>query len=147
MNPYFKGNDAYKKAAVNTEDQGVLIIMLYDGSIRFLKSAIIRIEKNDLEKAHEYIVKTKNIISELMTSLTLKSGGKVAKDLHSLYSYMFNRLIDANIQKNRKYLQEVCGLLEELRDGWRAAVDHKKGKHPGIKYNNRSEVRPIKIRG
>ena len=143
MNPYLKGNDAYKKAAVNTKDQGTLIIMLYDGAIRFLKSAVIQIDKKDLEKAHGYIVKTKNIVSELMTSLTLNNGSKVANDLHALYSYMFNRLIDANIQKNTEYLEEVRGLLEELREGWQAAINQKKKKSVNAKYNNHCAMKPI----
>ena len=144
MNFYTKGNNAYRKASVTTESQGTLIIMLYDGAIRFLKSAMVQIDKSDLEKAHGFIVKAKNIVAELMGSLALERGGKVAHDLYSLYIYMFNRLIDANIQKNRAYLEDVCKLLEELREGWQVAVKHKRTA-PG--FNGRRETKPIQIQG
>jgi flagellar secretion chaperone FliS len=145
MNQYLKGNVAYKKAAVTTKDQGTLILMLYDGAIRFLKTALIKLNNQDLEKAHQYIVKAKNIVSELMTSLKTDDRNKVATDLKSLYTYMFNRLIDANIQKDASYVYEVQELLEELREGWRGVIDNKKQVNSG--FNNRSEVKPLKIQG
>ncbi len=145
MNQYTKGNVAYKKAAVTTKDQGTLILMLYDGAIRFLKTAIIKLNNQDLEKAHHYIVKAKNIVSELMTSLKEDDNNKVASDLKSLYTYMFNRLIDANIQKDVAYIYEVQELLEELREGWRGVIVNK--KQSGSTFNNRSEVKPLKIQG
>lgn len=146
MNPYAKGNNAYKKAAVTTKDQGTLIIMLYDGAIRFLKTAIIKLEKNDLEASHNFIVKSKNIISELMVSLKVDETNKIAKDLQSLYTYMFNRLIDANIQKNVDYLREVLDLMEELRDGWKAVLDQKKQASAG-QFNSRSAMKALNIQG
>jgi len=97
MNPYTKSNQAYKKAAVTTKDQGTLILMLYDGTIRYLKIASNKINKQDLEGAHNAISKAKAIISELMTSLNTDHSGRVGSSLKSLYVYMFNRLIDANI--------------------------------------------------
>jgi flagellar protein FliS len=114
MNPYLKGNNAYKKAAVTTRDQGTLILLLYDGTIRFLKIAAKQIQENNFEDAHNAIVKAKNIISELMTSLNEDNSGRVGSSLKSLYVYMFNRLIDANIQKNGTYVLEVCELMTEL---------------------------------
>ncbi len=126
MNPYTKSNQAYKKAAVTTKDQGTLILMLYDGTIRYLKTAANKINKEDLEGAHNAISKAKAIISELMTSLNMDQSGRVGSSLKSLYVYMFNRLIDANIQKNVAYIDEVCDLMSELRDGWRTVVNQKK---------------------
>ncbi len=144
INQYTNGNTAYKKAAVTTKDQGTLILMLYDGAIRFLKTAVIKLNNQDLEKAHVFIVKAKNIVSELMTSLKADQNNKVATDLKSLYKYMFNRLIDANIQKNAAHILEIQELLEELREGWRGVIENK--KHVSG-FNSRSEVKPIKIQG
>lgn len=145
MNPYAKGNTAYKKAAVTTKDQGTLIMMLYDGAIRFLKTAVLKLEKNDLEASHNFIVKAKNIISELMVSLKVDETNKIAKDLQSLYTYMFNRLIDANIQKDVECLKEVLDLMIELRDGWKAVLDQKKKQVSG--YNDRSALKALNIQG
>jgi flagellar secretion chaperone FliS len=147
MNPYARGSNAYKKASVTTKDQGTLILMLYDGAIRFLKTAINKIEANDLEAAHTSISRAKNIISELLTSLNTDESGRVGVGLKSLYVYMFNRLIDANIQKKGEYLAEVCELLTELRDGWRGVINRKKDESKASQYNNRSELKPIQIQG
>ncbi len=147
MNPYARGSNAYKKASVTTKDQGTLILMLYDGAIRFLKTAIKKIEDDDLEGAHTYISRAKNIISELLTSLNTDNSGRVGVGLKSLYVYMFNRLIDANIQKNKEYLAEVAELLAELRDGWRGVINKKKDEAKANQFNNRNELKPIQIQG
>lgn len=147
MNPYTKSNQAYKKAAVTTKDQGTLILMLYDGTIRYLKTAANKINKEDLEGAHNAISKAKAIISELMTSLNMDQSGRVGSSLKSLYVYMFNRLIDANIQKNVAYIDEVCDLMSELRDGWRTVVNQKKEVAKNTQFNNRSEIKPLNLQG
>ena len=147
MNPYTKSNQAYKKAAVTTKDQGTLILMLYDGTIRYLKTAVNKINKEDLEGAHNAISKAKAIISELMTSLNMEQSGRMGASLKSLYVYMFNRLIDANIQKKATYIEEVCDLMSELRDGWRAVVNQKKEMAKNAQFNNRSEIKPLNLQG
>lgn len=147
MNRYQNPNDAYKKAAVTTKDQGTLILMLYDGTIRFLKIASNKIRGDDLEGAHNSITKAKNIISELMTSLNTEKSGRVGASLKSLYVYMFNRLIDANIQKKVEYIDEVCDLMVELREGWRSVINQNKSATTGSQYNSRSELKPVKIEG
>ena len=146
MNPYLKGNNAYKKAAVTTKDQGSLIIMLYDGAIRFLKVAEKKIIDNDIEGSHTNITKAKNIISELMGSLKVERGGKIAKDLKALYGYMYNRLIDAKIHKKHGYVAEVIELMTELRQGWKALSTQKKTTAANS-FNSRSVVKPLNIRG
>ena len=147
MNPNARGSNAYKKASVTTKDQGTLILMLYDGAIRFLKTAIKKIDEKDLEGAHTAISRAKNIISELLTSLNTDQSGRVGTSLKSLYVYMFNRLIDANIQKKKEYIVEVCELLDELREGWRGVINAKKDAAKVNRYNNRNELKPIQIKG
>ncbi len=121
--------------------------MLYDGTIRYLKIASNKISKEDLEGAHNAISKAKAIISELMTSLNTDQSGRVGSSLKSLYVYMFNRLIDANIQKNVSYIDEVCDLMEELRDGWRSVINEKKSVTKSAQFNNRSELKPLNLMG
>ncbi|MBU3915962.1 flagellar export chaperone FliS [bacterium] len=147
MNPYLQGNNAYKKAAVTTKDQGTLILLLYDGTIRFLKIASKKIAEDDVEEAHNAIVKAKNIISELMTSLNTDSSGRVGSSLKALYVYMFNRLIDANIQKKQSYVDEVCELMTELREGWRGVINSKKEASKANRYNNGNELKPLNVQG
>ena len=118
MNSYSNQQNAYRKASVNTLDQNKLIIMLYDGAIKQSGFALEHIKKNDIEKAHNALVKAKNIVAELMSSLNMEKGGEVAKNLKSLYAFMFSQLIEANMNKESKPIVTVIGLLKELREAW-----------------------------
>ena len=114
MNSYTNQQNAYRKASVNTLDQNKLIVMLYDGAIKQAGFAVEHIKKNEIEKAHNALVKAKNIVSELMSSLNMEKGGEVAKNLKSLYAFMFSQLIEANMNKESKPVVTVIGLLKEL---------------------------------
>ena len=118
MNTYSKQQNAYRKASVNTLDQHKLIVMLYDGAIKQAGFAVEYIKQNEIEKTHKALVKAKNIVTELMASLNLEKGGEVAKNLQSLYAYMFSQLIEANMNKDTKPVITVLGLLKELRVAW-----------------------------
>ncbi|MDH5560302.1 MAG: flagellar export chaperone FliS [Deltaproteobacteria bacterium] len=147
MNPYLKSNNAYKKAAVTTQDQGSLILMLFDGGIRFLKAAIKKIEEKDLEQAHHNIIKGKDIVSELIASLNVDDTGDVGNNLKTIYVFIYNKLIDANIQKDANLIKEIIVLLDELRGGWRHVVNHKKEAAKSQNFNSRGAVKPIEIKG
>ncbi|PJN58915.1 Flagellar protein FliS [Paenibacillus sp. GM1FR] len=113
--PYEK----YKQSSVQTSTPGQLVIMLYDGAIRFTKTGLEGIEARDYSKANVNLGKAQTIISELMS--TLNQSYPVAKTLFSLYEYMNYLLIQANIKKDSKYGEEVLGYLQELRETWAAA--------------------------
>ena len=111
-------SQAYQKAAVNTVDQRKLILMLYDGAIKFLSHAVEKMEKGEAYEAHSHLIKGKSIIAELLASLNLDNGGDIARNLQRLYAYMFNELIDANLNKEADRVQRVVHLLKELRMAW-----------------------------
>lgn len=113
-NPY----DQYKKTQVNTANQGKLIVMLYDGAIKFLNIAIESMTPKSYDIANNNILKTQDIITELMVSLNMKEGGEISHNLFSLYVYFKKRLIEANIKKDPEVLKEIITLLNELRDAW-----------------------------
>lgn len=120
-NPY----QQYKQTEIATADQGRLVVMLYDGAIKFLSKALDILEKEklsggDIEKIHINIVKTQDIISELMSSLNMEVG-EFSNRLFSIYMYMNNRLIEGNIKKDKTPLLEVRKHLTELRDAWAQA--------------------------
>lgn len=117
MNQAYARN-AYQNNQVTAAPQKKLILMLYDGAIRNLKLSIIAIEEKDIEKTNNLLVKAQNIISEFMLTLDFDKGGQIAKDLYSLYDYMYNSLIRANIDKDREKVKEIIKYLEELRDTW-----------------------------
>ncbi len=120
-NPY----QQYKQTQIATADQGRLVVMLYDGAIKFLSKALETMEKEklsggDIEKIHVNIVKTQDIISELMSSLNMDVG-EFSNRLFSIYMYMNNRLIEGNIKKDKTPLLEVRRHLTELREAWAQA--------------------------
>ena len=115
-NPYQK----YQQNTVNTATPGELTLMLYNGAIKFVKQAKQAIEKKDVEDAHNKICRVQDILAELMSSLKMEID--ISKNLFALYQYMNSRLIDANIQKNVAILEEVEGMLTEIRDTWQEVI-------------------------
>lgn len=109
---------AYEKTNVHTADQRQMILMLYDGSIRFMRKAVLKIEENDIESAHNYLIRARNIISELLATLKPEKAGELGANLRQLYIYMFNRLVQANLSKDKQGVEEVIKLMSTLREGW-----------------------------
>lgn len=121
-NPYAK----YQQQSVMTATPGELTLMLYSGCIRFIKQGKKAIEENDIVAANNAIIKGQDIVVELMA--TLNDDYEISKNLYSLYEYIYHRLIDANISKDIKILDEALEFMENLRDTWTEAIkmDRKK---------------------
>ena len=136
MSTYSNYQNAYKKASVNTLDQNKLIIMLYDGAIKNANFAVEYMESGEIEKVHDSLIKTKNIVTELLATLNMEHGGEIAKNLKSLYSYMFSQLIEANMEKKSEPVLNVIDLLKELRGAW---VQIREKKKPEEKKGNASD--------
>lgn len=120
----------YNNSKILTASPAELTLMLYDGAIKFCNIAIMAIEKNDVMKAHTYIVKTENIIEEFQATLNHKYP--VAKDFDNVYKYIYNRLIEANVKKYKDILEEVLVHLRTLRDTWKEVM---KITHNGADVN------------
>lgn len=120
----------YNNSKILTASPAELTLMLYDGAIKFCNIAIMAIEKNDVMKAHTYIVKTENIIEEFQATLNHKYP--VAKDFDNVYKYIYNRLIEANVKKDKDILEEVLVHLRTLRDTWKEVM---KITHNGADVN------------
>lgn len=120
----------YNNSKILTASPAELTFMLYDGAIKFCNIAIMAIEKNDVMKAHTYIVKTENIIEEFQATLNHKYP--VAKDFDNVYKYIYNRLIEANVKKDKDILEEVLVHLRTLRDTWKEVM---KITHNGADVN------------
>ncbi len=117
-NPY----EQYKTTQISTATPGQLVVMLYDGAIKFCKMAKFGIEQKNIETANNNLIKVQNIIQELKVSLDMKAGGDLSETLDALYEYMLRRLIEANMKKDVKIITEVQKNLEELREAWVEAV-------------------------
>ena len=109
--PYEK----YRQNAVQTSP-GQLLIMLYDGAIRFVLAAIDGVTQKDHIKSNTNFGKAQAIISELRA--TLDHSYEIANSLEKLYEYMNFLLIQANIKKVIEPAEEVLGYLKDLRESW-----------------------------
>lgn len=107
----------YNNSKVLTATPAELTLMLYEGAIKFCNIAIMGIEQNDVLKAHTNIVKVENIIIEFQSTLNHKYA--VAEDFDKVYNYIYGRLVEANIKKDKKILEEVLVHLRGMRDTWK----------------------------
>lgn len=117
---------AYQNNKINTASPTELTLMLYEGAIKYCNIALDAIEEKDISKANQNIIKAEKIISYLRTTLEFKFS--VAQDFENVYSYLYDRLIEANIRKDKEILEEVLKFLREMRDTWKEVMKHGKGK-------------------
>lgn len=110
----------YNNSKVLTASPAELTLMLYDGAIKFCNIAITAVEKQDIPKAHENIVKVERIIDYLRQTLDMKY--EVAQDFERIYSYLGQRLVEGNLSKDKEVLEEVCGHLRSVRDTWKEVM-------------------------
>ena len=120
---------AYRANAVGSAKPENLVVMLFDGAIRFLGAAIRAFDHEDpLDfnlTIHTNITKTQAIIRELNNALDLDNGGELGQKLTSLYNYFDQRLQEANIHKDRAIIEEILARISELRDAWNESLDQK----------------------
>ena len=119
--------NAYQRNAILTASPAELTLMLYEGAIKFCNIAIMAIEKKDIEKSHINIVKVENIINYLQSTLDTKYP--VSEDYDRIYTYLQQRLAQANIRKDPEILEEVCEHLRSVRDTWKEVMA--KNQHKG----------------
>ena len=111
-------HNQYRENEISTSSQGRLILMMYEGAIKFATMALQSLEKGDIAGQGKYINKTHDIINELSLALDLKKGGEVAQSLESLYQFMLSQLTLANIKSDRKALEIVIKILSPLAEAW-----------------------------
>ena len=121
-NPYKQ----YQQNVVNTSTPQELTLMLYNGLIKFLKLAAQSIEENNTEKSNNNISRAQDILEEFMSTLNMDYD--ISNNLYSLYDFMYWRLVDANIKKDKTMVEDVIGFAEELRDTWAQAMKLAKGQ-------------------
>ena len=113
------GFKAYTDNSVTTQSRGRLIIMLYEGAIKFLKMAISEIEAGNQQSKGVYINKAQNIISELNAVLDMDNGGEIAANLRKLYLFMGHNLSQANIKQDPEMIRVVIRLIEQLNNSFK----------------------------
>ncbi len=114
------GIETYRQTAVGTQSRGRLVVMLYDGAIKFLKLAVRELEAGNFAAKGQYINRAQDVINELNAVLDMETGGEIATNLRGLYALMNRHLGQANIKRSPEMIQEVIKLLEELNQSWKA---------------------------
>lgn len=110
----------YANNKILTASPAEVTLMLYEGAIKFCNIAIIAIDNGEMEKAHVNIKKTQRIIEEFRNTLDHKY--EVAKDFDKIYVYLLQRLVEANIKKDKEILEEVNMHLRSVRDTWKEVM-------------------------
>lgn len=112
----------YHKQEIEGASKAKIVLMLIEGSIRFLRKASKGIDDKNIQEAHNNIIKAENIIYELMSTLNMDAG-EIAQNLMKLYDFMIWQLIDANKDKDKSKVESVINLLTPLKDAWKEITD------------------------
>ena len=113
----------YKNTSIQSASREKLLLMMYEGAIKFTKLSLQAIEDKKIADRGMNIGRVYDIIMELNNTLDHKVGGDISKNLEQLYMFMTDRLTQANITGDPQPLRDVLKLLETLYDGWAKAIE------------------------
>jgi flagellar secretion chaperone FliS len=116
------GYAQYRAITTQTASPGELLIQLYQAAIKNIGLGRAAIERKDVNTSHRHLMRAQEIVVELQRTLDHERGGEIAQRLDGLYTYMRQRLVAANVQKDAEPLDEVANLLRQLLAAWQAAV-------------------------
>jgi len=119
------GYNVYKNNSVNYASKEQLLLMLVEGAVKFCKIARQAIVDKDVKKAHESLVRTQDIFSELMVSLDTTQG-EWAEQLFRVYAFIKEKLIEANMRKDVEIIDEILPLIEDINETWKEAYKRAK---------------------
>ena len=114
---YSNAASIYQENSVSTASSPKLLLMLYEGAVKFCRFAEIAIDEKNIEARNNNLIKVQNIITELTVTLN-RDAGEIAEQLSSLYEYMQNQLMQANIKNDKAKVTEVKNMLQELHGTW-----------------------------
>ena len=117
------GAQKYKQQAVQSASKEKLLLMLYEGAIRFMKLAVIAIDKKDIAARGMNIGRAFDIVNELNNTLNHEVGGEIAKNLEQLYMFISEQLTKANASGQKKPLEDALKIMETLYSGWVEALE------------------------
>lgn len=137
---YGKQAQQYKQQQIETASPEEILILLYEGAIRFLMIAKKGLAENDIQKFHNHLLKSQNIITEFMSSLDMDMGGEVASNLFNLYEYLHYRLVQANLKKDAAMIDEVLDHLRKLKETWVEAIKIAQQERDVIRRESNGEL-------
>lgn len=115
---YSRVSSNYKRSSIETAGKLDLVIMCYEKAILCLNQVKMHIREQEYQKKAVKVKKALDIINELQTALDIEKGELIAKNLDSIYSYLTNRILLGDIQKNLSVFDECVNILEELKAAW-----------------------------
>lgn len=113
----------YKQTSVQSASREKILLMLYEGAIRFIKQAVVAIDRKDIADRGVNIGRAFDIINELNNTLNHDVGGEIAANLEQLYMFICEQLTKANATGDKKPLEESLKVLETLYSGWVEAIE------------------------
>ena len=113
----------YQTVQVTTTDRGRLLLMMYEGAIKFLRQAKAGLEGSDIAKFCRFLSKAQAIIAELMNTLDFEKGGAIARDLDRLYDFMLFYLTEANLHQDVKRIAKVIELLDIIYVAYKEIIE------------------------
>lgn len=111
------GYGTYKKVDIETASQGKLIVMLFNGAIQRAEEAKRQLERRNLEGVHNNLIRAQDIVSELRGALNM-STGEIAANLNRIYEYFQHLLVQGNVRKDAKPVDECIRMMTAMRDTW-----------------------------
>jgi flagellar protein FliS len=117
------GYQKYKTTSVQSASKEKILLMLYEGCIRFMKQALAAIDKKDIAGRGTNIGRAFDIVMELNNTLNFEAGGDLAKNLEQLYMFVTDQLTQANIKNDKVPLEHALKTMETLYSGWVEAVE------------------------
>src|SRR5215471_7286801 len=115
-----RGIDSYRQHDIQSRSPLELVVMLYDGALRFTSDARDAMVRHDIPARQRHLSRAMAIVSELQSTLDMETGGDVAEHLDALYGFVRDRLIDASVKHDLQPLDEARLVLTTLREGWLA---------------------------
>lgn len=113
----------YKQTSVQSASKEKILLMLYEGAIRFTKQAILAIERKDIADRGINIGRAFDIVNELNNTLNHEAGGEIAKNLEQLYMFISEQLTKSNATGDKKPLEDALKVMETLYAGWVEAIE------------------------
>ena len=118
MSVYTAPTAAYKQQSILTATPGQLVVMLYDGCLRFLHQSAHAMRDGNIAEAGTRLARAEAIIDELLSTLDVEDGGVIASRLQGIYVFCLRHLMQARIERDAEMIEKVGELLSELRDSW-----------------------------
>lgn len=118
----YKRSNTYQEVAVQTSSPTRLVVMLYEGALRFLQQSISAIQSKDLDRKRQAVDRAVAVIQHLQGTLDMDRGGEIAAELDRLYTYIHSKILEGSTKLQIAAFEEAIKLLTVLLSSWEEAA-------------------------